>query len=50
LPPPFAAGVLAQIMRLLAAGEIEHKTASVMLYSLQIATTNLQYATSDKLP
>jgi hypothetical protein len=40
---------LTQIMRLLAAGQIEHKTASVMLYSLQIATTNL-HATPDKLP
>lgn len=41
---------LTKIMRLLAAGEIEHKTASVMLYSLQIATTNLPYTTLDKLP
>jgi len=35
---------LGQIMRLLLAGQIEHKTASLMLYSLQIATTNLQNA------
>jgi len=34
---------LTQIMRLLVAGKIEHKTASVMLYSLQIATTNLHH-------
>jgi hypothetical protein len=34
---------LTQIMRLLAAGQIERKTASLMLYSLQIATTNLQH-------
>lgn len=33
---------LTRIMRLLAAGQIDHKTASLMLYSLQIATTNLQ--------
>jgi hypothetical protein len=41
---------LAKIMQLLAAGQIERKTASLMLYSLQIATTNLRYATLDKLP
>jgi hypothetical protein len=29
-------------MRLIAAGQIDHKAASLMLYSLQIATTNLQ--------
>jgi hypothetical protein len=33
---------LAQVIRLLAVGQISHKTASLMLYSLQIATTNLQ--------
>jgi hypothetical protein len=36
---------LAQVMRLLAAGQIDRKTASLMLYSLQIATTNLQHTT-----
>ena len=36
---------LTQIMRLLAAGQIDHKTASLMLYSLQIATSNLQQTT-----
>ncbi|MFZ0771608.1 MAG: hypothetical protein ACLP56_18545 [Candidatus Sulfotelmatobacter sp.] len=40
---------LTQILRLLAAGQIERKTASLMLYSLQIATTNL-HATLEKLP
>jgi hypothetical protein len=41
---------LTQIMRLLAAGEIEHQTASLMFYALQIATENLQQTTLDKLP
>jgi hypothetical protein len=41
---------LTQIMRLLAAGQIERKTASLMLYSLQIATTNLQHTTLENLP
>lgn len=41
---------LSQIMRLLLAGQIEHKTASLMLYSLQIATTNLQNATLEHSP
>jgi hypothetical protein len=41
---------LTQIMRLLLAGQIEHKTASLMLYSLQIATTNLQYAALENSP
>jgi hypothetical protein len=41
---------LTQIMRLLAAGQIDRKTASLMLYSLQIATANLPYTTLDKLP
>jgi len=41
---------LSKIMRLLAAGQIETKTASVMLYTLQLATTNLQRATLEKLP
>jgi len=40
---------LTQVMRLLAAGQIERKTASLMLYALQIATTNLQRAALDKL-
>ncbi|HTC46073.1 MAG TPA: hypothetical protein VK722_02030 [Candidatus Aquilonibacter sp.] len=33
---------LTQVMRLLAAGQIDRKTASLLLYSLQIATSNLQ--------
>jgi hypothetical protein len=41
---------LTQIMRLLAAGQIDRQTANLMLYSLQIATSNLPYATLDKLP
>jgi hypothetical protein len=41
---------LSKIIRLLAAGQIEHKTASLMLYSLQLATTNLQYAELEKSP
>ena len=40
---------LSQIMRLLATGRIGRKTASVMLYALQIATTNLHHATLDSL-
>ena len=35
---------LSKIIRLLAAGQIETKTASLMLYSLQLATTNLHNA------
>jgi hypothetical protein len=41
---------LTQIMRLLAAGQIERKTASLMLYALQIATTNLQDTTLETVP
>jgi hypothetical protein len=41
---------LEQIMRLILAGEIEHETARLMLYSLQIATANLQQAALEKLP
>jgi|HubBroStandDraft_6_1064221.scaffolds.fasta_scaffold81443_2 hypothetical protein len=41
---------LTQVLRLLAAGQIEHKTASLMLYSLQIATTNLRDTTLENLP
>jgi hypothetical protein len=41
---------LTQIMRLLAAGEIDHEIANLMLYSLQIATTNLQYAALENSP
>ncbi len=41
---------LTKIMRLLAAGQIETKTASLMLYSLQLATTNLQYAELENSP
>jgi hypothetical protein len=40
---------LTKVMRLLAAGELDRKTASLMLYALQIATTNLQRAALDKL-
>jgi hypothetical protein len=40
---------LTQIMRLLAAGQIERKTASLMLYSLQIATSNLHNAALEEL-
>ena len=39
---------LAKIIRLLAAGQIEIKTASVILYSLQLATTNLQHDELEK--
>jgi hypothetical protein len=41
---------LTQIMRLLAAGQIERKTASLMLYALQIATINLRDTTLANLP
>jgi hypothetical protein len=41
---------LTQIMRLLAAGRIDRKTASLMLYALQIANTDLQDAALEKLP
>lgn len=41
---------LTLIMRALAAGQIDHKSANLLLYSLQIATTNLRYATLDELP
>jgi hypothetical protein len=41
---------LTQVMRLLAAGQIDRKTASLMLYSLQIATSNLQHTTFENLP
>jgi hypothetical protein len=41
---------LTKVMRLLAAGELDRKTASLMLYALQIAITNLQHAALDKLP
>jgi hypothetical protein len=37
-------------MRLLAAGQLDRKTAGLMLNSLQIATANLQYAALEKLP
>ncbi len=33
---------LMQIMRLLLTGQIEHKTASLLLYALQTASTNLR--------
>jgi hypothetical protein len=35
---------LMQIMRLLLTGQIEHKTASLLLYALQTASTNLRQA------
>jgi hypothetical protein len=41
---------LTQIMRLLAAGQIERKTASLMLYALQIATTNLHDTSLETAP
>jgi hypothetical protein len=41
---------LTQVMRLLAAGQIERKTASLMLYALQIATTNLHDTSLENLP
>ena len=34
----------------LAIGQIDRKAASLMLYSLQIATSNLQYAALEKSP
>ena len=36
---------LMQVMRLLVSGQLDHKTASLMLYSLQIATSNLPQTT-----
>jgi hypothetical protein len=36
---------LTEIMRLLAAGQIDRRRAGLMLYALQIATTNLHHAT-----
>jgi hypothetical protein len=41
---------LTQIMRLLADGQIERKTASLMLYALQIATTNLHDTSLENVP
>jgi hypothetical protein len=41
---------LTQIMRLLADGQIERKTASLMLYALQIATTNLHDTSFENVP
>jgi hypothetical protein len=41
---------LAKIIRLLAAGQIETKTASLMLYSLQLASTNLHHAALENSP
>ncbi len=38
---------LMQIMRLLLAGQIEHKTASLLLYALQTASTNLRLTKFD---
>jgi hypothetical protein len=38
---------LTQIMRLMADGKIDHKTASLMLYTLQIATANLKKTSLD---
>lgn len=39
---------LTQIMRLLAAGQIDRKRASLILYALQIATTNLHHTTLEQ--
>jgi hypothetical protein len=41
---------LTQIMRRLAAGEIDREIANLMLYSLQIATSNLQNTTLENSP
>jgi hypothetical protein len=41
---------LTKVMRQLATGELDRKTASLMLYALQIAITNLQHATLDTMP
>jgi hypothetical protein len=41
---------LTKIMQLLATGQLDHKTASLMLYSLQIATSNLQHASLENHP
>jgi len=41
---------LTQIMRLLAAGQLDRKSASLMLYALQIATTNLHDAALENVP
>ena len=38
---------LMQIMRLLLTGQIEHKTASLLLYALQTASTNLRLTRFD---
>jgi hypothetical protein len=41
---------LTQVMRLLAAGEIDRETAKLLFYSLQIATSNLQHASLENHP
>lgn len=38
---------LMQVMRLLLSGQIEHKTASLLLYGLQTASSNLRQVTID---
>lgn len=38
---------LMQVMRLLLSGQIEHKTASLLLYGLQTASSNLRQVTFD---
>lgn len=38
---------LMQVMRLLLSGQIEHKTASLLLYGLQTASANLRQVTID---
>ena len=58
--PPFSLPVLedsdsiqlslTQVMRMLAAGQLDRETAKLMLYSLQIATSNLRYTESEKSP
>ena len=41
---------LTKIMQLLAAGQLDRETAKLMLYSLQIATSNLRQAELGKSP
>ena len=41
---------LTQVMRMLAAGQLDRETAKLMLYSLQIATSNLHHAALEKSP
>ncbi len=41
---------LTQVMRMLAAGQLDRETAKLMLYSLQIATSNLRQAELERSP